>query len=78
MRTRVLPGTRFHIKAQTIVGGRSQPKRVRRPIEVEVIRPKGDGWLVRSLHSGREIEVKNFRRFIEWNEFAPGLQKGAA
>lgn len=78
LRSRVLPGARFHINAQTIVGGRVKRERLRRPIEVEVIRPKGGGWLVRSLHSGREIEIRSYKRFLEWNDFAPGLQKGAA
>lgn len=80
LRSRVLPGTRFHMKAATMIAGQEgKRRRLRRPIEIEVIRPKGNGWLVRSLHSGREIEVKSPKRFIEWNDFAPGLQqKGAA
>lgn len=77
LRARVLPGQHFWIKADTTIGGRANKRRLNRPIEVEVIRPQGDGWLVRAVESGREISVKTQRRFIDWDQFAPGLGKKA-
>jgi hypothetical protein len=78
LRARVLPGQRFWINADTTVGGRANKHRLNRPIEVEVIRPQGKGWLVRAIESGREIAVKTERRFVNWDQFKPGLRKKGA
>ena len=75
LRAQVLPGQRFQINAQTIIGGRKNPQKIRRPITVEVVKRQGNGWLVRSVESGREIEAKSFQRFIDWDQFAPGLKR---
>ena len=73
----VYPGLHFWINADTTVGGRDNKHRLNRPIEVEIIRPQGKGWLVKAVASGREIALKSFRRFIDWDKFAPGLRKKA-
>ena len=74
-RAQVRPGDRFQMIVATTVGGRSKGKSVRRPIEVEIVNTDGNkGWVVKSLVSGRLMRASTARKFVNWDDYKPGLE----
>jgi len=74
-REHVKRGDRFLTLVPTYVGGRNG-KRVRRPVQVEVLKPHGEtGFMVKNLATENIFAVKHPRRFLEWPHFEPGLTR---